>query len=292
MSDGDLGLYVYCIVPAGAEVPVEGAIGVDPEFPLRLITFELLAAVVSRVRLTEFGTEALKRNLEDLGWLERTALAHDAVLSGILGTGALVPLRLLTIFSDEQHLLAMLDRQQDFLLNALERLRGHAEWSVKMLADPHALQAQARERGRETASVGAAARSEGSAAASVGGGPPAHESGRAFFERKKQDRTVRERARQLAEEAARETHAAVRQHAADTRLLPAQHPDLSRRSGEMVLNGAYLVEAARTEGFVAEADRMAERYRGGGIQIEVGGPWAPYNFVSDVAEGETTEDPA
>jgi hypothetical protein len=47
-----------------------------------------------------------------------------------------------------------------------------------------------------------------------------------------------------------------------------------------VLNGVYLVERAR----VRELDRVVEELRGewehAGFQLELTGPWPPYNFVS------------
>jgi hypothetical protein len=255
---------VYCVVPSATRLSLEGLAGVDPGSALEVITAGELTAVVSRVRLQEFGSEALKRNLEDLAWVERTARAHDAVLGSMLELDSVVPLRLLTIFTDEAHLVEMLERERDHLVETLDRLRGHAEWSVKLLADPTVLQSELRQRSRELAAVGG------------GEAKP----GTAFFARKKQQRTVREEARALAQTAAVETHDRLRQHAAAARVLPPQHPDLSRRSGEMVLNGAYLVERSRTHAFAGEAEALRERHRGVGLELELSGPWAPYNFVT------------
>jgi hypothetical protein len=262
MTEPGLASYAYCIVRTGERPSLEGLSGVDPDFGLDVVTHAGVDAVVSQVRLEEFGAEALKRNLEDLAWLERTARAHDAVLDRALACDAVVPLRLCTIFNDEAQVRDMLEREQELLLDALERLRGHAEWSVKILADPRTLEAAARARSP--------------ALATTEGGAP----GREFFARKKQDRVLRDEARATVEAAAEETHARLQHEAAASTLLPPQHPDLSRRAGEMVLNGAYLVDRSRAAAFEAVAKELGERHRGIGLELELSGPWAPYNFVT------------
>jgi hypothetical protein len=67
-------------------------------------------------------------------------------------------------------------------------------------------------------------------------------------------------------------------------MLPAQHPELSGRSGEMILNAAYLVDRDQSESFAATAEQLRDRYRALGVKLEVSGPWAPYNFVDDAEE--------
>ena len=64
--------------------------------------------------------------------------------------------------------------------------------------------------------------------------------------------------------------------AAQARLVA---PELSGRDGEMVLNSAYLVsDRPRFEGeLTALARELSER----GLELELTGPWPPYNFVSE-----------
>ena len=268
MNDARIGWYVYCVVAPEARPELEGVAGVDPDSGPTLLAHGDVSAVVSRVRLDEFGADALKRNLEDLGWLERTARAHDAVLARALAGEAVVPMRLCTIFTDEAHVRDMLELERDRLARALELLRGRAEWGVKVLADLGALEAAARER---TPALAAAGSESGGA-------------GRAYFAHKKADQALRQEARSMAAAAAEETHTRLRDPAVAATLLPAQHPDLSRRSGEMVLNGAYLVDRSRGPAFEAIAEELAERHRPAGIQLELSGPWAPYNFVPEGRE--------
>jgi Gas vesicle synthesis protein GvpL/GvpF len=49
----------------------------------------------------------------------------------------------------------------------------------------------------------------------------------------------------------------------------------------MLLNGAYLVERSTAAEFAALAKELDARDREIGLALELSGPFAPYNFVSD-----------
>jgi hypothetical protein len=264
MSGPALAWYVYCVVPADNDVSFDGLTGVDPEFGVRVLTSDAVSAVVSPVGLSDFGAEALRRNLEDLAGLERTARAHDAVLARAMTGEAVVPLRLCTIFAEEHHVLDMLGRERARLLDELDRLRGHAEWSVKILADRNALEAAAR----RTASMPVLA------------GTSSDAPGHAYLARKKEDHGLRELARAMVDAAVEEAHARLTDEATTAVLLRLQNPDVSQRPGHMVLNGAYLVHRSRAGAFTAVVRELGEAQRDRGLRVELAGPWAPYSFVT------------
>lgn len=264
MSEPALAWYVYCVVPAGTDLSFDGLVGVDPAFEVRVLTSDSADAVLSPVRLSEFSAEALRRNLEDLTWLERVARAHDAVLARALTGEAVVPLRLCTIFAAVEHVGDMLRREQARLLDEFDRVRGHAEWSVKVLADREAVEAAAR----ATASVPAPV-STGSDA-----------SGRAYLARKKEDQGLREAVRSMVDAALEQAHARLTDEASMAALLPLQNPELSHRPGQMVFNGAYLVHGSRASSFAQAVREIQEVERYRGLQLELSGPWAPYSFVA------------
>jgi hypothetical protein len=262
MTETALACYVYCIAPAG-ELPVlKGLVGVDPSFEVDCLTEGDLSAVFSRVRTEEFGGDPLKRNLEDLAWLEQTARRHDEVLARVLAGNAVLPLRLCTIFADEVGVRDTLRHEPEPLLAALRRVRGHTEWSVKVLADASAVTATARDGGSLSAEA------------------DAQPAGRAYFARKKLERVALDDARTMIREVAEETHARLSDHAAAATILPPQDRQLSGRPGEMILNGAYLVERSSAAEFTALAKELGARHRRLGLTLEVSGPFAPYNFVA------------
>jgi hypothetical protein len=52
----------------------------------------------------------------------------------------------------------------------------------------------------------------------------------------------------------------------------------------MVLNGAYLVDRASYDVFTAVARELSGQRRELGLDLEISGPWAPYNFVAGPEE--------
>ena len=63
------GLYAYAITRGLDPTTVAEQSGIGGQ-PVRLVEREGLAVVVSEVDLEQFGEEGLRRNLEDLAWLE------------------------------------------------------------------------------------------------------------------------------------------------------------------------------------------------------------------------------
>jgi hypothetical protein len=257
MAEAGLARYVYCVVPAGAAVEVEGLAGVAPGRAVETIRHADLGAVTSWVSLAEFGAEPLRRNLNDLDWLARAARAHEAVLERALATGPIAPLRLCTVFAGDDEVRAMLEREHDTLADALARLRDREEWGVKLIADPGRVRAAEAE--------------------------PQPTSGRSYLERRGRERREQEEFRHLITQAAEEIHARLSERATAATLLRPQSRELSGRHGDMVLNGAYLVDRSRVEEFRAAAAEAAERRRELGLALEVTGPWPPYNFVGSEA---------
>ena len=60
---------------------------------------------------------------------------------------------------------------------------------------------------------------------------------------------------------------------------PPQNRDLSGHEGEMLLNGAYLVEDERVDGLRDLVAELEQRHRALGARLDLSGPWPPYNFV-------------
>lgn len=90
---------------------------------------------------------------------------------------------------------------------------------------------------------------------------------------------MRECADALATDVAAAVHARLQDWAVDAVARPAQNRELSGHDGEMLLNGAYLVEAQRVDGLHALVDELEDHQAHLGTRIELTGPWPPFNFV-------------
>jgi hypothetical protein len=258
------GWWLYCVIGRGhPELPKDVA-GVAAGQP-RVLWSENLGAVVSPVPLTEFGEEGLKRNLNDLEWLERMARAHEAVLDAALADGTIVPMRVCTIYTSEDQVSAMLEERRSLFAESLEWLDGRAEWGVKMLADVERIESRARERGGP---VEAGASSEGGA----------------YLAGKQQEREVREEADKLLDDLVRESHARLEEWAAGSEVLRPQSREVAAYVGTMVFNGAYLVDDERIENFERVVRRLEAQYDELGVKFELTGPWPAYHFVGGLEQ--------
>jgi hypothetical protein len=253
------GIWAYCVTRASDVPDIQGVHGSQVE----RVEEGGLAVLVSRVPLSEFGEDALRSNLNDLDWLERVARDHEAVLERALHAGTIVPLRICTIFADEEGASSMLAEQRSALDTALDALDGRQEWGVKLTVDRVALEAAARERAPE-------AFDEELEGQSAGG---------AYMLRRRQERELREAADRLAGGIAEDVHARLQDWATDAVVNRPQNPDLSGHEGDMLLNAAYLVEEAKVERLHELVEELSERHRGLGARLELTGPWPPYNFV-------------
>jgi Gas vesicle synthesis protein GvpL/GvpF len=262
-QSGDV-LWTYCVLRAGTPHPANLA-GVDASNPVERVDAGDLAALVSRVPLSEFGEEPLRTNLNNLEWLERVARGHEAVLERTLEEATIVPLRLCTIFEDEDGVRRMLADQRPALTAALDVLDGHQEWGVKLLVDREALEAAARSRSPE-----ADALADELDTRSAGG---------AYMLKRRLERQVREAADEIAVSVADDVHARLQDWATDAVLNPPQNRDLSGHEGEMLLNGAYLVETPKVARLRELVGELQERHRGLGVRLDLTGPWPPYNFM-------------
>jgi hypothetical protein len=264
-EDAELAHYVYGVVSSRAEMPPD-LVGVDPRHEVFLIEEDGLAALASRVSLAEFGEEPLHDNLNDVGWLEEKARAHEHVLDVVLQRGTVVPLRLCTIYSGEEQVREMLARERAVMVDALDRLEGRAEWGVKAIAEPGALER-------------AAARGAGE-----GSSPQDVSRGTAYMDRKRHEARARVEVEELAGEWAADIHDRLAGTASEALLNPLQHSEVSGYEGDMLLNGVYLIEDDAVAEFSALVDRMAEEHSPRGVSVELTGPWPPYNFVKSSIE--------
>jgi hypothetical protein len=249
------GLYAYAITRGLASADVAGLRGIGGA-PVRPVECGGLVMLVSEVDLEDFGEEGLRRNLEDLAWLESVALAHDEVARFAAGRAATAPLRLATVFLSEDSVRAQLAEWHGEAERALDRIEGRTEWSVKAYADPSARQAP------EATDAGA----------------PGVGAGKAYLLQRRAATQRREQAAQEDAGIAEGLHAELEGLATLSRRLPPQDKRLSGYDGVMILNGTYLLDDAQVEAFQEVAAQLGRRHAH--VRVEVGGPWPPYSFAS------------
>ncbi|MBD2894213.1 hypothetical protein amrb99_31360 [Actinomadura sp. RB99] len=278
VGDG-LAVYLYGVARGLDPAALDGAAGVGGA-PVRTVVRTgpagTLTALVSTVRLDQYGEAALRENLEDLAWLEETARAHHDVVDRAAHAAPTAPVRIATIYRDDARVAQVLDEQGDRFALALDRVAGRAEWGVKAYAHREALEpAQAP----EPAPVSEPAASEPRSGA---GG-----AGTAYLRRRQDERRRRADAGRKVSEQAAAIHDGLAELAVAARHHPPQDPKLSGRDGVQILNAAYLLEDGDAEAFAQAARAAGERWPG--IEVEVTGPWPPYSFIDTTDPAPETE---
>jgi hypothetical protein len=211
-----------------------------------------VACLVSTVPLDEFGEDALRRNLENLAWLERTAREHDSVVQAASRDVTTAPLRLATICRDDDAVVDRLHALHGRAAAVLARLEGRIEWGVKVYAP-----ADRPEEGDDSADQ--------------------PKSGTEYLQRRRQAITGRHRRQAVLSRVADDVYDRLGTLAiAGCRHRP-QDQRLSGADAEMLLNAAYLVDVDHSAEFAAAVDDLAAETAP--ARIALTGPWPAYSFA-------------
>lgn len=241
-------VWVYAVADDIDPAALIGIGGAD----VRRIAAAGLVAAVSSVPADQFGEAALRRNLENLPWLEQTARAHHAVIEAVAKEHTTVPMRLATVYTSDEGAAEMLrDRAAD-LRQALARITARSEWGVKIypaLEQPPGPSEPQKEK-----------------------------PGAAYLKRRKAELNARQDARQQALTSAEAIYHELSVLADAARTYPPQSPEIAGSPTSMVLNAAYLVPDDRADEFAAAVTTLAAKHPS--VQLSLTGPWPPYSFVS------------
>ncbi|MER5734901.1 GvpL/GvpF family gas vesicle protein [Streptomyces sp. NPDC002262] len=270
--------YVYAVAAVAPPLPalLSGIRGVE-DAPVALLAPREAAPgapafVAGRVPAAHWSEEALRTRFEDLAWLEETARAHHHVVEALTAHTTVLPLRIATLYRDDDRALAALREQRSAFAERLALLAGHTEYGVKAYVAPDP----------ETPGPGTGA-APGEAAAPAGAAPSSP--GKAYLQARRAQHHAREDRYRQAGRAAERIAATAARYATRAVRHPVQTGPLSRgergERGENVLNDAYLVPDDLADAFRAAVLRAVEDLPG--VRVEVTGPWAPYSFATPTA---------
>ncbi len=241
----------------GSPVLFVTALGTGPGGPPAPLAF-----ATSHVPRRDFNEIALKNHFEDLEWLENVARAHHDVVQALSTHTTVLPLRMATVYQDDDRAGQALAEQHDAFAERLSQLAAHTEFGVKIYLE--------------------------SAAAPSGAGPAtdadtgaAATPGKAYLQRRRAQYNAQEAVYGQAQKAAEIVGAIASRYASQHVRHPAQRGALTGPS-ENVLNDAYLIPDAYAEPFRASIEEAVGVFDG--IRVEVTGPWAPYSFAMSPAD--------
>lgn len=253
--------YLYCLVRDGQEPSLTGAPpGLPGLAPPRTLAVDPgLWLVLADAPLPDYGSAALQERLSDLSWVSDCALAHEAVIEHFAGAGAVLPMKLFTLFSSDDRALAHVRERRERLDRVLDRVAGRVEWGVRVHLDE--------------------ARAKEVVAAEARGGDGRAGAGASFLLRKKLEKDA---SRELAVRLGQEMDDAFAELAAVAAEAVRRQPAASPESGgRLLLDGAFLVEAGRADEFEAAVERCASRLASRACDVTLTGPWPPYHFIEE-----------
>jgi hypothetical protein len=258
--------YTYAIGrPRPGILPLEQAIrGIDPRCSVRAVGCGEMVALVSDVSLAEFDLDTLGERLQSRPWLEMLAIGHQRVMTALFDSYTLLPLKICTLYTDEERIYDLLAANRTLFAATLDRLEGTSEWGVKFYCDHTVLAAWSEQGAPQLQQLAAM-----TAAASPGA--------RYMLEKR-----LKRAAEQLADEMARsETQAVATRLTEVTRAAQQNQPQPTAVHGhgdEMMLNGTYLLGDEELPAFMAVLDDLREHYEARGFSLELTGPWPAYSF--------------
>jgi hypothetical protein len=260
-----LGWYLYGVVAADdAPTHLRTGAAVDAAHEVGLVKEGPLAGVASPVSLEDFDDATLPERLGDATWLEQKIRAHEQVLERVLEETSVVPCRFCTVYRSEAELRRFLSERREPLEAALDRVQGHVEVGVKAFVDRERFAGQQSRQNEAIRELDERVSSS--------------EGGRAYLHRRRLEQLISSELERFAADVADDLHSRLLAAAEDGVSLPLQSTEISGRDEEMLFNGAYLVPSDRSA-FEDKLAALAVGYRNTGAELELTGPWPPYNFI-------------
>jgi hypothetical protein len=247
--------YVYCLVqstrrPSLRDVPA----GLSESRDLRFLDAgDGLWLVASSVPAGEYGEAALARGLQNLDWVGRRALEHEAVVEHFLTARAVLPMQLFTLFTSDDRAVSHVAGDRKRITRILARIERQLEWGLRLTWDEKAV--------RETVDR-------------------AHQqpaSGTAFLSRKRDLLNVNRVQLIEARAEADRLYRAMAREATDARRRKATEQAVP--GSRLLLDAAFLVPAGKGSAFRAALRRNTKTLGRSGLVVSLTGPWPPYNFI-------------
>jgi len=249
MKTGATATYVYGLLERKTRPAVERApAGLPGIGPLRALPVSdglwLLAAAAP---LSRYGAEPIERGLRDLDWVSACALGHERVAEHFLGQGTLLPMKLFTLFTSEEAAVAQSQGDARRVARLRERLRGRAEWGIRL------------RRREEAPPVRPAARAR---------------SGREFLQRKARERALSQGERSGDRARVESVLKSLRPFAAAT--VRKELPD---EAGRLLLDAVVLVDRKKAAALRRAGAQLSRALAREGIELVLTGPWPAYHFL-------------
>jgi hypothetical protein len=213
--------------------------------------------IASSVPLRAYGEGALAQGLQDLEWVGRRAMAHEAIVERFLSAPALLPMQLFTLFTSDERAVEHVKRDRRRILRILKRIAGQVEWGLRLTWDEASVRKTVESKHR----------------ARTGRSP----SGVAYLARKRDLLDVNRAQLRHARSKADRVYRDIARHATEAR----RRTSLERAApgSRLLLDAAFMVPAVAGSAFGKVVRRSSKMLDRSGVAVSLTGPWPPYNFI-------------
>jgi hypothetical protein len=255
--------YVYCVVKNAkgakalslARAP-KGLAGAEP--PRLLDAGDGYRVVVASAPLAKYAAGKINARLEDIEWVAERGTEHEAlvehVAEQVAAKCAVVPMKMFTLFSNDERALAHVVKMRKMLDRVADRIAGCEEWGLRILFD----EAEATRIAAEEARASKAS------------------SGTTFLERKKKQQDVRRAMNASAADEVEGLYDALGKIAKRSVRRAAPNRELA---GRVLLDAVFLVAKKESKRFQKTVGATAERLAQRGFHVALTGPWPAYSFI-------------
>ena len=256
--------YVYCLVRSAKPPALRNVTSALPGAgPVRALEAgDGVWAIVSSVPSIDYDEAALARGLQNLDWVGRRALAHEAVVERFLAAPAVLPMQLFTLFTSDERALDYIAHQRKRIDQVFARIDGQLEWGLRLSFDEQAARSAVEEAHRSRRRRH----------------PATTDSGATYLARKRDLFDVTRVRLTRARAAADRVYRAMSRAATEARRR--RSTERAAAGSRLLLDAAFLVAARRAAPFRATLRQQARTLAGSGVVVALTGPWPPYNFVA------------
>jgi Gas vesicle synthesis protein GvpL/GvpF len=261
--------YLFCFACSSPLPELTGS-GIDSEEKLKVWRRADIAAVLSTCSLADFSGPEAEAKMQDFSWLGSRVLRHEIMIEKVMAYSPVLPARFGTLFSSLEKLEDLVERHERTISQFLNQIADGEEWGVKGILNRE----QAVQKLQSHDQTEEKSEREGELESLPEG------------TRYLKERQVQQVAERDLDQWLKETSTAIAddllKYATDFRAR--QVVSLGNTEGEGVLNWAFLVPKKTKAKFRARVKRASDKLRSQGLNIEVTGPWPPYNFAPSIMD--------
>jgi Gas vesicle synthesis protein GvpL/GvpF len=264
-------LYAYAVTPATLDAASPPS-GID-DTPVRLVVEGEVAALVSSVEREAYTPERVELLTEEVGWVAPRASAHDAVVTWAGDRGPVLPLPIFTLFRDESGVRQMLRARAAELRSTLARVGAGEEYGLRIFRLDEVL---AKHAGTLSPAVEELERQAREA-----------NPGQRYLLERKLETERRSELRRIAADVARQSYDTLAPLALEAVREPLPAKGREDAPGIAVLNAFFLVRRGGLTPFQEALTAIVRAHEVHGFRFDFTGPWPPYHFVRQRADGGT-----